>query len=253
MKKLAWNSTLKKLRSWHPVPSLMGRTDAEAEAPILAHLMQTVNSWEETLTLGKTEAEGGGGGWDGWMASLTQWTWVWANSRRQWRQGSLVCCSPRDRKERRPGHDLVTEKNKCPQVSFMLQQVPTFPFFLVVSHGMYRPHFAYPLTGHWTLGCFHPSLSWITLLWTQMYNTSSRYWFQFFQINTQKWSFWSCVDSRFNFLNPCCFSQWLHHFRLSSSVPFYCPFPLLTIQSSPLPSEEEQGNVPCYSPKLEMT
>ena len=22
-------------------------------------------------------------GWDGWMASLTQWTWVWANSRRQ--------------------------------------------------------------------------------------------------------------------------------------------------------------------------
>ena len=24
--------------------------------------------------------EGGGRGWDGWMASLTQWTWVWANS-----------------------------------------------------------------------------------------------------------------------------------------------------------------------------
>ena len=29
--------------------------------------------------------EGGNRGWDGWMASLTQWTWVWANSRRQWR------------------------------------------------------------------------------------------------------------------------------------------------------------------------
>ena len=26
--------------------------------------------------------EGGNRGWDGWMASLTQWTWVWANSRR---------------------------------------------------------------------------------------------------------------------------------------------------------------------------
>ena len=24
-------------------------------------------------------------GWDGGMASLTQWTWVWANSKRQWR------------------------------------------------------------------------------------------------------------------------------------------------------------------------
>ena len=26
--------------------------------------------------------EGSNRGWDGWMASLTQWTWVWANSRR---------------------------------------------------------------------------------------------------------------------------------------------------------------------------
>ena len=30
---------------------------------------------------------GGTRRWDGWMASLTQWTWVWANSRRQWRTG----------------------------------------------------------------------------------------------------------------------------------------------------------------------
>ena len=34
--------------------------------------------WER-LTAG---GEGGGRGWDGWMASLTQWTWVWINSRR---------------------------------------------------------------------------------------------------------------------------------------------------------------------------
>ena len=26
--------------------------------------------------------EGDGRGWDGWMASLTLWTWVWASSRR---------------------------------------------------------------------------------------------------------------------------------------------------------------------------
>ena len=26
-------------------------------------------------------------GWDGWMASPTQWTWVWANSGRWWRTG----------------------------------------------------------------------------------------------------------------------------------------------------------------------
>ena len=31
----------------------------------------------ETLRAGREE---GNRGWDGWMASLTQWTWVWANS-----------------------------------------------------------------------------------------------------------------------------------------------------------------------------
>ena len=29
--------------------------------------------------------EGDDRGWDGWMASPTQWTWVWVNSGRQWR------------------------------------------------------------------------------------------------------------------------------------------------------------------------
>ena len=38
-------------------------------------------------------------GWDGWMASSTQWTWVWANSRRWWRTASLVCCRPWSCKE----------------------------------------------------------------------------------------------------------------------------------------------------------
>ena len=36
--------------------------------------------------------EGDDRGWDGWMASLTRWTWVWVNSR-SWRwTGSLTCC-----------------------------------------------------------------------------------------------------------------------------------------------------------------
>ena len=35
----------------------------------------------------RAEGEGGDNGWDGWMASLTQWTWVWESSGRQWRTG----------------------------------------------------------------------------------------------------------------------------------------------------------------------
>ena len=31
--------------------------------------------------------EGDDRGWDGWMASLTQWTWVWVNSRSWWWTG----------------------------------------------------------------------------------------------------------------------------------------------------------------------
>ena len=31
--------------------------------------------------------EGNNRGWDGWMASLTWWTWIWANSGKWWRTG----------------------------------------------------------------------------------------------------------------------------------------------------------------------
>ena len=46
-------------------------------------LMWRADSFEKTLMLGKIRAgeEGDDRGWDGWMASPTQWTWVWVNSR----------------------------------------------------------------------------------------------------------------------------------------------------------------------------
>ena len=38
-------------------------------------------------TRNKATIHGDDIGWDGWMASLIQWTWVWANSGRLWRIG----------------------------------------------------------------------------------------------------------------------------------------------------------------------
>ena len=35
----------------------------------------------------RTGREGGDKRWDGWMASPTQWAWVWAYSGREWRTG----------------------------------------------------------------------------------------------------------------------------------------------------------------------
>ena len=43
--------------------------------------------------------EGGDRGWDGWMASSTQWTWVWANSGDSEGQESLVCSNTWSHKE----------------------------------------------------------------------------------------------------------------------------------------------------------
>ena len=59
----------------------IGRTDAESETPIL--WPPDAKNWliRKDPDAGKEWREGGDRGWDGWMASPTQWTWVWVNSR----------------------------------------------------------------------------------------------------------------------------------------------------------------------------
>ena len=49
------------------------------------HLMWRADSFEKILMLGKIE--GDDRGLNGWMASLTQWTWVWVNSGSWWWTG----------------------------------------------------------------------------------------------------------------------------------------------------------------------
>ena len=75
------------------------------------HLMRRVDSLEKTLMLEGLGAGGEGDdrGWDCWMASLTQWTWVWVNSGSCWwtgRPGVLRSMGPQ-----RVGHDWETELN----------------------------------------------------------------------------------------------------------------------------------------------
>ena len=63
---------------------LIGKTDAEAEAPILWPPDAKNQLIGKDSDAGKDwgKEEKGKTGWDGWVASLTQWIWVWANSRR---------------------------------------------------------------------------------------------------------------------------------------------------------------------------
>ena len=71
----------------------IGRTDAEAEAPFtLATWSQALSHWEKPRSWErwKVIGEGDDRRWDDWMASQTQWTWVWARSGRWWRTGKPV-------------------------------------------------------------------------------------------------------------------------------------------------------------------
>ena len=75
------------------------------------YLMWRADSFEKTLMLGKIEGgrRRGHRGWDGWMASPTQWTWVWVSSGSWWwtgRSGVLQSVG-----SQRFGHDWVTELN----------------------------------------------------------------------------------------------------------------------------------------------
>ena len=109
--------TVKKIKSVNSKGNqfliLIERTDTEA--PILwplhvkSQLIRKDSCWERL----NTEGEGGDRGWDGWMASLTQWTCVWASSRRWWRiekPGMLQSVG-----SRRVGHDWATEQQQQQQ------------------------------------------------------------------------------------------------------------------------------------------
>ena len=88
----------------------IGRTDAEAKAPILWP-PEELTHWKRPWCWEKLKAggEGGEGGRDGWMASPTQWTWVWVNSGSWWwteRPGMLQPMGSQI-----VGHDWETELN----------------------------------------------------------------------------------------------------------------------------------------------
>ena len=112
---------------------LIGRTDAEAETPIL--WPPDVKNWllGKDPDAGKDWMQKEKGmtdrGWDGWVASPTRCTWVWVNSGSWWwtgRPGVL-----RFKGSQRAGHDWATELNwtlnlGCGLCAKSLHSCPTF-------------------------------------------------------------------------------------------------------------------------------
>ena len=100
-------SILKEINPEYSLEGLM----LKLKLQYFGHLMRRTDSFKKTLMLGKTEGERrrGDGRWDGWIASLTQWTWVWVNFGSWWwtgRPGML-----RFMGSQRVEHDWATELN----------------------------------------------------------------------------------------------------------------------------------------------
>ena len=96
-----------RLQCWSPS---LERLMQKLKLQYFGHTMQRSDSLEKTLMLGKIEGrrkEDDRG--DGWRASPTQWTWVWASSRSWWwtgRPGMLQSMG-----SQRVRHDWATELN----------------------------------------------------------------------------------------------------------------------------------------------
>ena len=92
-------------------PKEFGRTDAEVEAPILRP--PNAKNWftGKDPDAGKDwrQEEKGTTGWDSWMASPTQCTWVWVNSGSWWWTGRPGVLQPMG--SQRVRHDWATELN----------------------------------------------------------------------------------------------------------------------------------------------
>ena len=128
------------------------------------HLIRRTDSFEKTLILGKIEPRGEGDnrGWDGWMASPTQWIWVWVSSRSWWWTGkSGVLQSPRSPRVR---HDLAIEQQ---QQGSSLVSIPL--------GGLFRPIPPSPTPKPW-LGAFSISQNPLWLLASYNPGNPRRFW-----------------------------------------------------------------------------
>ena len=89
----------------------IGRTDVETNSNPLATWCEQLTHWKRPWCWERLRARGEGDdrGWDGWMASSTQWTWVWVDSGSWWwigRSGMVQFMG-----SQRVGHDWATELN----------------------------------------------------------------------------------------------------------------------------------------------
>ena len=98
------------LKEINPECSLEG-VALKLKLQYFGHVMQELTHWKRPWCWERLKAGGerDNRGWDGWMASSTQWTWAWVNSVSWWWIGRPVVLQSMGSK--RVGHDWATELN----------------------------------------------------------------------------------------------------------------------------------------------
>ena len=128
------------------------------------HLMQRTESLEKTLMLGKIECRRRRG-WQrmNWIASLTQWTWVWINSGSWWwieRPGVLQSMGSQ-----------IVRQDWAIEVELNWTDVFICPIMV---------HFGGKLIGHWNLLTFSTHVPWgiFPCFWTLSFHFFLQFIFQ---------------------------------------------------------------------------
>ena len=124
-------SILKKINPEYSLEGLMLKLKLQH----FGHLMWRADSLEKTLMRGKIEGKRRRG-WQimrSWMASLTQWTWVWANSRRWWWTGKPGMLQSMG--SQRVGHNWATGQQ---QSKYMITIVQFYEVVYIHRTSMFK-------------------------------------------------------------------------------------------------------------------
>ena len=153
-------------------PNMFGRTDTEAQIPILwPPDAKSWLIWKDAA--GKDwRREEKGREWDGWMASPTQWTRVWVNSRSWWwtgRPGMLQSIG-----SQRVGHgQSLRTGSDWTELSWWWQTL-TRLIVMIISHYI-------QILNHYIVHLKFNSISILKIqIWYELYDT---YFISFIKIN----------------------------------------------------------------------
>ena len=150
--------------------------------------------------------EGDNRGWDGWMASLTRWMWVWVNSGSWWwtgRPGVLWFMG-----SQKVGHDWATELNWTDHI-----YIYSYPNICICKH-LYACIYLYSCVYMYT--CIHMCLYSYTCVSVYIYNIIIL----------------DCILDKHNFIR----GPGLHVQSLSAALP-WLGWPLSKISGRPRPPE----------------